>query len=127
MPISRTHHTNMDVYNRLQPDDLKQIATVAAVFVVAGREPARHAPKSRRGDASGAVTPCHHDKSGSSHSAAGPPSPPRLVHLAGHLAGPSAPVNDTERQLTALATTYRLRLAGRIESVADGLSWTASV
>jgi hypothetical protein len=29
---SRTHHTNMDVYDRLQPDDLKQIATVAAVF-----------------------------------------------------------------------------------------------
>ena len=30
---SRTHHTNMDFYDRLQPDDMKQIATVAAVFV----------------------------------------------------------------------------------------------
>ncbi len=30
---SRTHHTNMDVYDRVQFDDLKQIATVTAVFV----------------------------------------------------------------------------------------------
>jgi Zn-dependent M28 family amino/carboxypeptidase len=30
---SRTHHSNMDFYDRLQPDDLKQVATVAAVFV----------------------------------------------------------------------------------------------
>jgi hypothetical protein len=29
---SRTHHSNMDVYDRLQPDDLKQAATVAATF-----------------------------------------------------------------------------------------------
>jgi hypothetical protein len=29
---SRTHHSNMDVYDRVQADDLKQIATVAAVF-----------------------------------------------------------------------------------------------
>ncbi|MCC7009414.1 MAG: M20/M25/M40 family metallo-hydrolase [Acidobacteria bacterium] len=29
---SRTHHSSMDVYDRLQPDDLKQVATVAAVF-----------------------------------------------------------------------------------------------
>jgi hypothetical protein len=29
---SRTHHTNMDVYDRLQPDDLKQMAVVAASF-----------------------------------------------------------------------------------------------
>lgn len=29
---SRTHHSNMDVYDRLQPEDLKQVATVAAVF-----------------------------------------------------------------------------------------------
>lgn len=29
---SRTHHSNMDVYDRVQPDDLKQIATVAAIF-----------------------------------------------------------------------------------------------
>jgi hypothetical protein len=29
---ARTHHTNMDLYDRLQPDDLRQMATVAAVF-----------------------------------------------------------------------------------------------
>jgi hypothetical protein len=29
---SRTHHSNMDVYDRIQPEDMKQIATVAAVF-----------------------------------------------------------------------------------------------
>jgi len=29
---SRTHHTNMDFYDRVQVDDLKQQATVAAVF-----------------------------------------------------------------------------------------------
>ena len=30
---SRTHHSNMDVYERLQPDDLAQAATVEAIFV----------------------------------------------------------------------------------------------
>jgi hypothetical protein len=30
---SRTHHSNQDVYERLQPNDLKQIATVEAIFV----------------------------------------------------------------------------------------------
>jgi len=30
---SRTHHSNMDTYERLQPADLKQIATVEAIFV----------------------------------------------------------------------------------------------
>ena len=30
---SRTHHTNMDVYERLQADDLAQAATVEAIFV----------------------------------------------------------------------------------------------
>jgi carboxypeptidase Q len=29
---ARTHHTDMDVLDRVQPDDMKQIATVAAVF-----------------------------------------------------------------------------------------------
>jgi hypothetical protein len=29
---SRTHHSNMDVYDRVQVEDMKQIATVAAVF-----------------------------------------------------------------------------------------------
>ncbi|HSY71783.1 MAG TPA: M20/M25/M40 family metallo-hydrolase [Alloacidobacterium sp.] len=30
---SRTHHSNQDVYERLQPGDLRQIATVEAIFV----------------------------------------------------------------------------------------------
>ncbi|MGI8773301.1 MAG: M20/M25/M40 family metallo-hydrolase [Acidobacteriaceae bacterium] len=30
---SRTHHSNMDTYERLQPGDLAQIATVEAIFV----------------------------------------------------------------------------------------------
>jgi carboxypeptidase Q len=30
---SRTHHSNQDVVERLQPEDLKQIATVEAIFV----------------------------------------------------------------------------------------------
>jgi carboxypeptidase Q len=30
---SRAHHSNQDVYERLQPADLKQIATVEAIFV----------------------------------------------------------------------------------------------
>ena len=30
---ARTHHSNMDVYERLQPDDLAQAAVVEAIFV----------------------------------------------------------------------------------------------
>jgi hypothetical protein len=30
---SRTHHSNMDFYDRVQADDMKQMATVAAIFV----------------------------------------------------------------------------------------------
>jgi carboxypeptidase Q len=30
---SRTHHSNMDTYERLQPNDLAQIATVEAIFL----------------------------------------------------------------------------------------------
>jgi len=30
---TRTHHSNMDLYDRLQPDDLKQIAVIVASFV----------------------------------------------------------------------------------------------
>ncbi len=30
---SRTHHSNMDVYDRLQLDDLKQAAVIVASFV----------------------------------------------------------------------------------------------
>jgi len=30
---SRTHHSNMDFYDRVQAEDMKQVATVAAIFV----------------------------------------------------------------------------------------------
>ena len=30
---TRTHHSNMDVYDRLQPEDLKQAAVILASFV----------------------------------------------------------------------------------------------
>jgi Zn-dependent M28 family amino/carboxypeptidase len=30
---TRTHHTNMDTYDHLVPDDLKQAATIVAAFV----------------------------------------------------------------------------------------------
>ena len=30
---TRTHHSNMDTYEHLQPTDLKQIAVVEAIFV----------------------------------------------------------------------------------------------
>src|SRR5437879_13817327 len=30
---TRTHHSNMNVYDRLQPDDLKQMAVIIASFV----------------------------------------------------------------------------------------------
>ncbi len=30
---TRTHHSNMDVYDRLQPEDLKQISVIVAAFV----------------------------------------------------------------------------------------------
>ena len=30
---SRTHHSNMDSYDHLQPEDLKQAATIIASFI----------------------------------------------------------------------------------------------
>jgi Zn-dependent M28 family amino/carboxypeptidase len=30
---TRTHHTNMDVYDRIQEDDLKQMSVIVASFV----------------------------------------------------------------------------------------------
>ena len=35
-----------------------------------------------------------------------------LVHLVGHVIGPQAPANDTERQLVTLATSYHYQLPG---------------
>jgi carboxypeptidase Q len=44
---SRTHHSNMDVYDRVQADDVKQAATVATVF--AWQAAIRDAPLPRAG------------------------------------------------------------------------------
>ncbi len=30
---TRTHHSNQDVYDRIQPDDMKQMAIILATFV----------------------------------------------------------------------------------------------
>jgi carboxypeptidase Q len=30
---TRTHHSNMDVYDRIQPADMKQMAVIEAAFV----------------------------------------------------------------------------------------------
>ena len=53
------------------------------------------------------------------------------VHLAGHLAGPQAPANDTERELLRLATTYEYTLPGAarrtLMDFVDGFSLTYSV
>ena len=38
---TRTHHTNMDVYERLQKGDLMQASVVMAVFGLEGAEHAR--------------------------------------------------------------------------------------
>ena len=46
-----------------------------------------------------------------------------LVHLVGHVAGPQAPVNDTERQLATLATSYQYALPfGAMRSLMDLLN-----
>ena len=46
---SRTHHSNMDVYDRLQPEDLKQVAVIVAsfVYVAAKRDQMLHENQSR--------------------------------------------------------------------------------
>ena len=38
-----------------------------------------------------------------------------IVHLAGHIAGPPAATNDTERQLLEVMTTYRFQFPGGAE------------
>lgn len=54
-----------------------------------------------------------------------------VLHLAGHIAGPPSPANDTERQLLELATTYRIPMAGGAErtfmDLLSGFSLTFSV
>ncbi len=46
---SRTHHSNMDVLDRIQPDDMKQMAIILAAFVyqsamMDGKIPRKAAP-----------------------------------------------------------------------------------
>ena len=53
------------------------------------------------------------------------------VHLAGHLLGPQAPANETERELVELATSYRFTLPGgttrALMDFLDGFSLIFSV
>jgi hypothetical protein len=53
------------------------------------------------------------------------------VHLTGHVMGPTAPANDTERQLAELATSYRFALPGGWErslmDFVNGFSLTFSL
>jgi Zn-dependent M28 family amino/carboxypeptidase len=49
---TRTHHSNMDVYDHLLPDDLKQMATIVAVFAYQAAQrdeklPRKTLPKAR--------------------------------------------------------------------------------
>ena len=53
-----------------------------------------------------------------------------LAHLAGHLAGPQAPANDTEKTLVHLMTTYRYEIMGvqrTIHDFMDGFSLSYSL
>ena len=54
-----------------------------------------------------------------------------FVHLAGHVAGPQAPANDTEAKLTELMTTYGFALPGAprrtMMEFFDGFSLTFSL
>jgi hypothetical protein len=53
------------------------------------------------------------------------------VHLTGHVVGPTAPANETERQLTELATTYKFLMPGGWErslmDFVNGFSLTFSL
>src|SRR5258708_12795813 len=41
---TRTHHSNQDVFDRIQADDMKQSATILAAFSYATPPPAQHRP-----------------------------------------------------------------------------------
>jgi hypothetical protein len=47
---ARTHHTTMDVYDRLQPEDLKQMAVVVAVFAWQAATRGDLMPRARAGE-----------------------------------------------------------------------------
>jgi carboxypeptidase Q len=42
---SRTHHSNMDVVDRVQPDDMRQMATVAAIFAYLAAQADERVPR----------------------------------------------------------------------------------
>jgi carboxypeptidase Q len=42
---SRTHHSNMDVVDRVQPDDMRQMATVAAIFAYLAAQAEERVPR----------------------------------------------------------------------------------
>jgi hypothetical protein len=50
---SRTHHSNYDVYDRLQADDLKQASTIMAAFVWEAANMDQRFPRKSLGGSSG--------------------------------------------------------------------------
>jgi carboxypeptidase Q len=57
---ARTHHTNMDVVDRIQPDEMKQMSTIVAAmaWLTAERDamlPRRPLPKAERAETSGTI------------------------------------------------------------------------
>ena len=60
---TRTHHSNEDVYDRIQPDDMKQAAVIMAAFILQYRHARRDAAPqaARRRDAAHNI-PCRADR-----------------------------------------------------------------
>ena len=56
---SRTHHSNMDVYERVQADDMMRNAVIVASFVLQRREPRREAAAQAAAEADAAGRPQH--------------------------------------------------------------------
>jgi Zn-dependent M28 family amino/carboxypeptidase len=53
---TRTHHTNMDSYDHLQPDDLKQAATIIATFIYRAAQRDEKLPRKTAAAASASVS-----------------------------------------------------------------------
>ena len=56
---SRTHHSNMDVYERIQANDMMRNAVIVASFVMQHREPRREAAAQAAAEADAAGRPRH--------------------------------------------------------------------
>ena len=110
---SRTHHSNMDFLDRVQAEDMKQIATVAAVFAWQAANRAQLLPQKtlmpwrqvivfRIGCFAALLT--------------------ASVHMIGHASGTQPPANETERQLLELMATLPVSFPRGDESVAPRIA-----